>query len=620
MGSEVQDWNFFTWKARIIPTVSGTASLLFSALGMSIILRSSSFRRELGGNRDNAATGLTVSHPIRASSGMSPYHRIMFFMFFWDIVSSTAIALTVFPMPSDVQETYPFPGKAYGNATTCSLQGLMIAGGQFFAVYANCVLNVYYVCTLRYGMSTEKINGRMLPIMFIVSVFISFPVFFLILYLGLFNPRRHEPYCYIGSYPENCNSPESKVECIGKYVSLETEFLVQSVFMILLGFAFLLVVVSMILVVITAFKAELQQIETEAIVFDLQHSVTGARFHADENSSEGLNDGTIEDGEKDNNLHSNANKKKKFNRTRTVVFVATMYIFAFLITWIWTLISVSKFISKEDGLHLSQASWDLIGNMKLCFTPFQGVFNSLIFIYNKAEDLRNTSPEQISFYDAVRIVIIAPASIPEVIIARVDMVDKDLVYRENGPGPGPGPGPGAGVGNGAGDAPSEDFDDFEISDNDTPDLNHSHALSRSGIEDDAFDRKEDFKKGLHHVPTRKHYKNIQYLQKGSPYLTRVLSDRFPTSGQIGGDFQGNSGQLSSDKMETPSDNSSDLLSQDKSRNGIGSFSMNSLLSGFSSVLTPQKKGDDLETREIQTQSGHVHPDNFEEDDNSQFYR
>ena len=48
--------------------------------------------------------------------------------------------------------------------------------------------------------------------------------------------------------------------------------------------------------------------------------------------------------------------------------------------------------------------------------------------------------------------------------------------------------------------------------------------------------------------------------------------------------------------------------------------MNSLLSGFSSVLTPQKKGDDLETREIQTQSGHVHPDNFQEDDNSQFYR
>ena len=157
-------------------------------------------------------------------------------------------------------------------------------------------------------------------------------------------------------------------------------------------------------------------------------------------------------------------RRRKLNHTKTVVFVAsTMYIFAFLITWIWTLIAVSKFISKEDGLHLLQASWDLIGNMKLCFTSFHGVFNSFIFIYNKAEDLRNTSPEQISFYDAVWIVIKAPASIPEVIIAKVDMVDKDLVYRENGARAGAG----AGVRNEAGDVPPEDFDDFEISDNNT---------------------------------------------------------------------------------------------------------------------------------------------------------
>jgi len=70
---------------------------------------------------------------------------------------------------------------------------------------------------------------------------------------------------------------------------------------------------------------------------------------------------------------------------------------------------------------------------------------------------------------------------------------------------------------------------FELSDIDTPDLNHSHALSRAGMYDDAFDRKEDC---------------------------------------------GNESR--------------------KSR--IGSFSMSSLLSGFSSVLTaPQyKKGGELE--------------------------
>ena len=60
------------------------------------------------------------------------------------------------------------------------------------------------------------------------------------------------------------------------------------------------------------------------------------------------------------------------------------------------------------------------------------------------------------------------------------MFDNDLVYRDNGAGAEGGAGAGAGV------APLEDFDDFELSDIDTPDLNHSHALSRAGMNDDDF--------------------------------------------------------------------------------------------------------------------------------------
>jgi len=126
------------------------------------------------------------------------------------------------------------------------------------------------------------------------------------------------------------------------------------------------------------------------------------------------------------------------------------------------------------------------------------------------------------------------------------MVDNDLVYRDNGAGAEGGAGAGAGV------APLEDFDDFELSDIDTPDLNHSHALSRAGMNDDDFYRKEDC---------------------------------------------GNESR--------------------KSR--MGSFSMSSLLSGFSSALTPpQYKNGELEAREFQTQSWYVHPDNFDEHDNLQF--
>ena len=65
------------------------------------------------------------------------------------------------------------------------------------------------------------------------------------------------------------------------------------------------------------------------------------------------------------------------------------------------------------------------------------------------------------------------------------MVDNDLIYRDNGAGAEDGAEAGAGV------APLEDFDDFELSDIDTPDLNHPHALSHAGMNDGDFYRKED---------------------------------------------------------------------------------------------------------------------------------
>ena len=76
------------------------------------------------------------------------------------------------------------------------------------------------------------------------------------------------------------------------------------------------------------------------------------------------------------------------------------------------------------------------------------------------------------------------ATVPGVIITRIETVDNDLVYRDNGAGAEGGAGAGAGV------APLEDFDDFKLRDIDT-ELNHSHALSRAGINVNDFDRKED---------------------------------------------------------------------------------------------------------------------------------
>ncbi len=125
---------YFTSEAWIIQTTTGSISTLSSALIMSIILRSQ-------------------------SKLSSPYHRIMFFMSFWDAIASSAMALTTIPMPIDV--IYPYAGNSYGNEATCSAQGFAIILAQAFTVAATCSLSLYYVCTIRYGMTDDTANKRL---------------------------------------------------------------------------------------------------------------------------------------------------------------------------------------------------------------------------------------------------------------------------------------------------------------------------------------------------------------------------------------------------------------------------------------------------------------------------
>lgn len=500
--------------------------MLSSALGMMMILRSGQW---------------------------SPYHRIMFLMFFWDMISSTAIALTTIPMPTDVHDTYEFAGRAFGSAATCTAQGFTIMVGQFFTVYTNCVLNVYFVCTLRYGMSTRTINSRLLPIMLTVACFISFPIFFMLLNLGLFNPQRYEPYCYIGVYPEDCNRLEY-VECISKDIPPDTENKFMFLFTMLLGTSFLLVVVSMLLVTLSV--TERMTKPTKAMIVPEHQDQNldggeseGAKKRSQDDQDE-VGDNGHEDDESSKKSSSSSNSlpdsPKNFG---LVAIVAIMYIVAFFLTWIWTVIS----IVPVDKSTISEETWLFIGYARILFSPLQGFFNVLIFIFNKALDfcLTSSRSRRISFWNAVCIVVCSPARIPEVVITRIDMVeqsrtarndnDEDAVFRA-----------------------AEQFFHADFEDD-------SHFASRQGpahynISGTGTNNKE-------------HFDNDEEFDIDAPAARRCRNQTEPCMRRKG--RRGGNKQLNNQESAQSSILSSGLLSRDES--GQVSDSVNSLLSGFSSV-------------------------------------
>ena len=498
------------------------------------------------------SSALVISIILRSQDRLSsPYHRIMFFMCFWDIVSSACIALTILPMPSDVHEIHPstFPGRAYGNTTTCAMQGFFIFIGQAFAGNANGVLNIFYVCTLRYGMSEKILNRRVLPISLAVFGLLSLPAGLVPLSLGLINPRpRDLMYCTIGPYPENCNRLEG-IECIRGNMNPQTEDLIFFMNLSLLISGFFFIVVPLALVVVAVFK-------TEKMARRLQ------RDDEQENERQRAQDFQQEDGafeERDQPItFSSRSKKEGFEETRTVGRIALMYIAAFFITWIWTIFAVV--LNIEQMKNLQEEVWDFLLIARHLFQPLQGFFNSLIFVYNKVHNLRKSSPEDVTFFKAFKIVVVSPGDTPrEIIVSSIEMV-KDYV-----------------------DAREEMESKWNgFGSKNTSSVNLAEALSATGMRKADFAKIEDYRDG---PPQRKYYAS----SPGIPALfTRNANTRAsPTNSSGSPPNRRSSGSTPPSSGLQPSINSSDLVSNGTSGDGL-SFMGHSLLSGCSSAFSSTK--------------------------------
>jgi len=104
------------------------------------------------------------------------------------MLTSLAIALTTIPMPKDV--IYPFAGRSYGTTATCEAQGLVFVIGSAIGIIMNAILNIYYLCTLRYKMKAATFSKFVEPILLVVGILL--PVVTIITILanqGLINPN-----------------------------------------------------------------------------------------------------------------------------------------------------------------------------------------------------------------------------------------------------------------------------------------------------------------------------------------------------------------------------------------------------------------------------------------------
>ena len=104
----------------------------------------------------------------------SPYSRLIFGLCFYDIISSIANALSAVPSPPSPYGTEVW--GAFGNETTCRIQGFMFTLSSSSTPFYNLSLCIYYLCLIRYSMRDERFGKHIEPFLHIIPLLYSLTI------------------------------------------------------------------------------------------------------------------------------------------------------------------------------------------------------------------------------------------------------------------------------------------------------------------------------------------------------------------------------------------------------------------------------------------------------------
>jgi hypothetical protein len=320
------------------------------------------------------------------------YHRIILGLSSADCLTSLAIALTTIPMPKDV--IYPFEMPSYGSIATCEAQGLVYMMGNAFVLCMNGILNIYYLCTLRYNMR-EKIFRCYLEIpLFIVSLVMSITLpSIALLNQELLNPSPYYPVCVANSYPLDCTKADNP-ECRGG----GGRGALSPLFYCTITIFFFTLIISMALIVHSFYRN----------ARSLQKALKDKPSQEVDGKYEAL---------------------KRAQETSSIIGrQALMYIAAFLITWIFGFAKVLCVVTGNDNTELLSA-------LTMIFQPLQGFFNLIIFVYHKVQTLRRAD-DDLTVAEALEKLFLFPSQMEDqATVSNLNMVidqfvvDQQLIFE-----------------------------------------------------------------------------------------------------------------------------------------------------------------------------------------------
>ncbi len=208
------------WESWIVTQiVAATVSFIASLLMIIMIARSkTSSRTEQVVDAANTDDARMIPSAFILSS--SPYHRIIFGISFSDTLSSLAVALGPFALPSNVAQAR----WGIGNNFTCTVDGLMAVLGILNTAWYAFILSFFCLCKVKFSMTNDDFSRKFEWKLHFIIIVHNLVIIVLGLVTQVFNPLFHGNFCIISNTPTGCiQSPEIYGECdttIFKYVPI----------------------------------------------------------------------------------------------------------------------------------------------------------------------------------------------------------------------------------------------------------------------------------------------------------------------------------------------------------------------------------------------------------------
>jgi len=360
----------------IIPIVTGALSAIGSFVILNIILQSTS---KLG----------------------TTHHRIMASMSVFDIIASICMALSTLPMPSDTAFRNGRP--MWGNKTTCQIQGFLIVLGISGGAFLYSCLAWYMVCKITFRMDDYKIGRKIEPYIMIVAIALALSGTIFFLEQDLINASSFNSFCSVAPYSEDCNAVSSDAwyDCVsgdGRTMKAYERSLI--IMTIVITIAVILIVIAMFLIIKTVCDEQKKIKMKKNQISDTNSPRANVIFSSEDDSTS------------DNHEHQQ-NNSTDLKYSRVLILQALMYIMAFFITWIFTILCMVIGNGYSFFLDMSKA----------VSLPLQGFWNMIIFVYDKAYLVRQVDPSK-SWRQAVKKVLFCPKEIPVAFLTNLAIIEE----------------------------------------------------------------------------------------------------------------------------------------------------------------------------------------------------